>query len=116
MQRPLHGLSSLCILACFSLGCAEVRVTELPPVGPRSLSATSSPGFLIVNSKRKEHSHYTGDVMYYPHTAYSVHSSEGRFLRYVENHLTETDEIASKVPLLPGKYFVTAESEADGAV
>jgi len=98
-------------------GCA---VTSRPyisePVGPAFADSSRLPsmGYLQVYSETITHN--DGNIFYYPHTSYTVHSREGRKVKAVQNHVGLEDESPTVVPLPPGAYNVIAQSAAFGRV
>jgi hypothetical protein len=81
------------------------------PVGHR---AASTDGYLLVYSATDESS--DGDLPFYPHSSYMLYSSNGKFLRTIENHMSRSDELPELVKLAPGFYTVQAQSAKNGYV
>ena len=54
--------------------------------------------------------------MYYPHSRYSILNTDGSRYKWVDNHMSDTDESPEKVALPVGAYYVMAQSEFDGMV
>ena len=99
-------------------GCAsDQKVTLLSPVGPDTgrIPGTKTPGYLVVYSDT-ENPINTGDTMYYPHTAYKIYDAHGSYVRFVQNHMSSSDETPARVSLPPGNYTIRAQSEIDGDV
>ena len=57
-----------------------------------------------------------GDVPYYPHSSYSIYTTDGKFFKRVENHIAFSDEIPEIVTLPVGYYTIDVRSEQDGYV
>jgi hypothetical protein len=120
MKAKLPLLCATLLFAGFAAmtGCAsDLKVTTLAPVTPDSNRAPAGnvTGFLVVYSDT-ESPIMTDDVMYYPHTGYKIYDSHGVYVRYVQNHVSATDESPSRVALPAGKYTIRARSEVDGEV
>jgi len=99
------------------LGCwasaQPVAVTQR--VGPQPPGFNPRVGFLKVNSATTEF--LESDNTYrYPHTDYRIYTSDGRFVGWVQNSISRSDEMAERVPLLSGSYQIVAESETEGTV
>ena len=57
-----------------------------------------------------------GGVSYYAHSSYSIYTSDGKFFKNVENHISPSDEIPALVMLPAGSYTIEARSENRGYV
>lgn len=114
--KCFKSLAILCALA-FS-GCAESsHLATLEPVGPKPPDVhPAGPllGYLKVYSATDEFN--DGDLMYYPHSRYSIYHSDGSRYKWVENHVAQNDESPQVVALPVGTYYVLAHSEVDGLV
>lgn len=98
----------LLLLACFFLpGQAIAGVTPL--------NDRTSPGYLKVFSATQE-SQWGEGGYYYLHTGYRVYDSNGKVVKWVENHDSSIDEAPQKVELTPGTYTIWAQSDKDGYV
>ena len=106
-------VSVLCV-SCMSSGTKNPVVLE--PVGPRPLSSYrgKAHGFLKVYSATDAHG--DGDTVYYPHTAYSIYSEDGKLVKKVRNANSSTDEEPDLVTLPEGSYAVEAEAEHQASV
>ncbi len=71
-------------------------------------------GYLKVYSATDEVN--DGDAWYFPHSSYAIYTTDGKFFKNVENHISRSDEIAQIVTLPVGSYKVEARSEQDGYV
>ena len=111
----IRTLSYSCLALSFATvtGCAGEKTTMLRPVGPDP-AGPSSIGYLVVNTATEEVN--DGNVMYYPHTGYTIYTSSGHYLKSIENHISNDDESPEHVSLPAGSYVVRARSEIDGAV
>jgi hypothetical protein len=87
-----------------------------------SYRTSSVEGYLLVYSATDEVS--DGDTEFYPHSSYVIYSSDGKFLRNVDNHMSRSDEIpragqVSSWILHPGssvnKRWICPRSRADQA-
>ena len=85
------------------------------PVGPElNYRTESSKGYLIVYSATDAFN--DGDVPYYAHSAYSIYTTDGKFFKHVENHISLSDEIPSVVTMPIGSYTIEVRSENHGYV
>jgi len=71
-------------------------------------------GYLKVYSDTD--SYNDGDLMYYPHSEYSIYTPDGTRFKTVPNHLSNNDETPEVVPVPVGSYYVVAKSEFEGFV
>jgi hypothetical protein len=71
-------------------------------------------GYLKVYSATDEFN--DGDAWYFPHSSYAIYTTDGKFVKNVENHISRSDEIPQIVTLPVGSYKVEARSEQDGYV
>jgi hypothetical protein len=71
------------------------------PVGPELDYRRELPqGYLILYSATDAFD--DGEVLYYTHSAYSICTSDGKFFKHVENHISLSDEVPSLVTLPTG--------------
>ena len=99
------------------VGCASAPIEVLQPVGPKPRDAEQSKpllGYLKVYSNTE--SYNDGDVMYYPHSGYSIYTNERKRIKIVANHISNNDETPEVVPIPIGNYYILAQSEVDGLV
>jgi hypothetical protein len=73
-----------------------------------------SQGLLVVYSATDPFN--DGDVLYYAHSSYAIHTTDGKLFKNVENHISRSDEIPELVTLPPGSYTVEARSGNNGYV
>lgn len=57
-----------------------------------------------------------GDLIFNAHSSYSIHATDGKLFKNVENHMSRSDEIPEIVRLPVGSYVIEARSERDGYV
>jgi len=57
-----------------------------------------------------------GGLFYYAHSSYSIYTTDGKFFKNVENHISRNDEIPTTVTLPIGSYIIEARSESRGYV
>jgi hypothetical protein len=57
-----------------------------------------------------------GGTLYYARSSYAIYALDGKFLKNVENHISQSDELPQTVSLPIGSYTVVARSEKDGYV
>jgi hypothetical protein len=113
--------SLLIISLALSIGGSTVaQAGEKDPlspglVRPRSNYRTDIPqGYLMVYSATDQSN--DGGVSYYAHISYSIYTSDGKFFKNVENHISPSDEIPAVVTLSAGSYTIEARSEDRGYV
>jgi len=102
----LKTVALLALLAWFS---ASVATTQAA-----GFRTSSGAGYLLVYSATDEVS--DGDTAFNPHSSYVIYTSNGKFLRNVENHMSRSDEIPELVKLTPGSYTLEARSGKNGYV
>src|SRR6201993_1921022 len=68
----------------------------------------SAEGYLLVYSATDEFN--DGDLIFNAHSSYSIHTTDGKLFKNVENHMSRSDEIPELVTLPPGSYAVEAPS------
>jgi hypothetical protein len=84
-------------------------------VTPGSNYQTDLPqGYLMVYSATDQSN--DGGVSYYAHSSYAIYTSDGKFFKNVENHISPSDEIPAVVMLPAGSYTIEARSESHGYV
>jgi hypothetical protein len=74
----------------------------------------SAQGYLLVYSATDEFN--DGDLIFNAHSSYSIHTTEGKLFKNVENHMSRSDEIPQVVTLPVGSYLIEARSERDAYV
>ena len=107
----------LLLLAGFFLqGQARAGVTlpEGRPTDPGHDDKASS-GYLEVFSSTQE-SQWGEGSYYYPHTGYRIYDSNGKMVKWVDNHDGPIDEAPQKVELASGVYTIWAQSDKAGYV
>ena len=104
------------IISLLVAGCASKPVV-LPPVGPAPPSQTYDPpkGYLRVFSDTEKHE-IGENLYYYTHKSYLIYTPSGRQLKYVANHVGDTDESPTLVTIPAGRYNVLADSSSYGRV
>jgi hypothetical protein len=76
---------------------------------------TASFGFLKVFSSTQE-SQWGEGSYYYLHTGYRIYDSNGKLVKWIDNHDSSIDEAPQKVELVPGLYTIWAQSDKAGYV
>ena len=71
-------------------------------------------GYLIVYSATDRFD--DGGTFYYPHSSYSIYTTDGKFFKNVENHISRSDEIPTLVTLPVGSYTILLRSENRGYI
>jgi len=71
-----------------------------------------SQGYLTVYSATDQFD--DGGVLYYAHSSYSIYTTDGKFFKNVENHISRSDEIPEVVTLPVGSYTIEVRSEKQG--
>jgi hypothetical protein len=86
------------------------------PVRPSGLDyRTDLPrGYLKVYSAIEKFN--DGEAWYFPHSSYTIYTTDGKLLKNVENHNSRRDEIPEVVVLPVGSYVIVARAEKDGYV
>ena len=69
-------------------------------------------GYLTVYSATDQFD--DGGVPYYAHSSYSIYTTDGKFFKNVENHISRSDEIPGVVTLPVGAYTLEVRSEKEG--
>ena len=69
-------------------------------------------GYLLVYSATDRFD--DGGTFYYPHSSYSIYTTDGKFFKNVENHISRSDEIPALVTLPAGSYTILLRSENRG--
>jgi hypothetical protein len=113
-------LSLAGVMAASFCGCEtnlNQTATVLPPVGPAPVRTARlvREGYLTVYTPIIE-PNINPDTQFYPHTAYAIYDSQGRFYKVVRNHVGAWDETPYTVSLPSGRYTVQAVSEFAGDV
>ena len=65
-------------------------------------------GYLLVYSATDRFD--DGGTLYYPHSSYSIYTTDGKFFKNVENHISRSDEIPALVTLPTGSYTILLRS------
>jgi hypothetical protein len=91
-----------------------VTLTIVSPKSADVRPGGSMGGYLKVYSATSEYS--DGDLMYYPHSRYSICRANGTRYKWVDNHKTDNDESPERVALPTGTYYVLAQSDHGGLV
>ena len=76
--------------------------------------AVLSQGYLMVYSATDRFD--DGGTFYYPHSSYSIYTTNGKFFKNVENHISRSDEIPALVTLPAGSYTILLRSENRGYI
>jgi hypothetical protein len=124
MKTPLNNafLKTALLLVSLTLSIGSLRIAQADsndrlsvglvlPVVP-DFHADAAYGYLLVYSATDEF--IDGAIPYNPHSSYVVYTSDGKFLRNVENHISPSDETPELVKLAPDAYTVEARSANDG--
>ena len=126
MKSLLNGSCStaallivLLVLGCGSLTTARAGDNTalrigLVRFGGMEHRTGSAEGYLLVYSATDEFN--DGDLIFNAHSSYSIHTTDGKLFKNVENHMSRSDEIAEVVTLPVGSYLIEARSERDGYV
>jgi hypothetical protein len=95
------------------LGAARGNVTGMTKSAQPQLGQ-SAKGALEVYSATDEFN--DGGTLYYAHSSYTIYTLDGKLLKNVENHVSQSDELPETVSLPIGSYTVVARSKKDGYV
>ena len=105
-------------LACFGgpiLVKAGQRDFSTGPIQPElNDQAELRQGYLLVYSATDRFD--DGGTFYYPHSSYSIYTTDGKFFKNVENHISRSDEIPALVTLPAGSYTILLRSENRGYI
>ena len=109
----------LFLLGCSSLTTAQAGDNTALRIGLVRFSGMehrtgSAEGYLLVYSATDEFN--DGDLIFNAHTSYSIHTTDGKLFKNVENHMSRSDEIPQVVTLPVGSYLIEGRSERDGYV
>jgi hypothetical protein len=74
----------------------------------------SRQGYLMVYSATDRFD--DGGALYYAHSSYSIYTTDGKFFKNVENHISRSDEIPALVTLPVGSYTIQLRSENRGYI
>jgi hypothetical protein len=112
------------LIVLLVLGCGSLTTTQagdntalrigLVRFGGMEHRTGSAQGYLLVYSATDEFS--DGDLIFNAHSSYSIHTTDGKLFKNVENHMSRSDEIPELVMLPPGSYTVAARSGNNGYV
>jgi|SRR6516162_6155051 hypothetical protein len=125
MKSLLNACSTAALLiVLFGLSCGILTTAQagdntalrigLVRFGEMEHRTGSADGYLLVYSATDEFS--DGDLIFNAHSSYVIYTSDGKFLRNVENHISRTDELPELVKLAAGSYTLEARSANDGYV
>ena len=111
MKTPINSsfLKTAALLVSLGWFSGSLRSTQAGGFGTSSID-----GYLVVYSATDEVS--DGDSAFNPHSSYVIYTSDGKFFRNVENHISRTDELPELVKLAAGSYTLEARSANDGYV
>ena len=123
MKSPLTTCYSRAILLVAPLGLylctvAVVQAGGKDPLFPGAVKpgldyrTELSQGYLTVYSATDQFD--DGGVLYYAHSSYSIYTTDGKFFKNVENHISRSDEIPEVVTLPAGAYTLEVRSEKEG--
>ena len=110
-----RNLAIAMFVAVALLGTTRGNETEKTALAKGEAKAGQlSQGSLVVYSATDAFD--DGDVPYYAHSSYTIHTTNGKLFKNVENHISNGDEIPEVVILPVGSYVIEARSERDGYV
>jgi hypothetical protein len=113
--RPIYLIASLCLplfgLSPVVAGTRDPLISD--PVRPGlDYRMEVSKGYLIVYSATDRVD--DGGVPYYPHGSYTIYTLDGKLVKTVANHVSDSDETPDLVSLPVGPYLIEAQSEQEG--
>jgi hypothetical protein len=120
VASPLVFLWLVCLIPLL-VSCETQPHLVLDTVGPPSASVGSSGldfagiGFLRVYSAT-ETRNADKFITYYPHTPYTIYTTNGQLFRWERNSVTTADENPALVRLPSGLYTVRAQDDGYGRV
>ena len=106
--------SSIGSLATSQAGTSDAFFVGAAHIGAPHHRQGPAQGYLLVYSATDEFN--DGDLIFNAHSSYSIHTTDGKLFKNVENHMSRSDEIAEVVTLPVGSYLIEARSERDGYV
>ena len=71
-------------------------------------------GYLMVYSATDRFD--DGGTFYYPHSSYSIYTTDGKLFKKVENHISRSEVIPALVTLPAGSYTILLRSENRGYI
>lgn len=99
------------------LSCQTQPHLVLDPVGPPSGGAADFAGVGSLRVYSGTQTRQVGNfINFYPHTPYSIYSTNGARLRWIENSVANIDEAPALVRLPAGLYTIRAQDDAYGRV
>ena len=120
LLRKQFSLTALTFaLPWLFVACATHQPVISGAVGPGSSGRHSGEGqgyLLVYSDTQASPVHLDKGLSYGVHTSYSVQTQDGRRVKWVANHLGDTDEAPQLVSLPVGSYQVLAESTDYGRV
>jgi hypothetical protein len=94
---------------------AGQRDSSTGPIQPElSDRAELRQGYLLVYSATDRFD--DGGTFYYLHSSCSIYTTDGKFFKNVENHISRSDEIPALVTLPAGSYTILLRSENRGCI
>ena len=94
---------------------AGQRDSSTGPIQPElNDQAELRQGYLLVYSATDRFD--DGGTFYYPHSSYPIYTTEGKFFKNVENHISRSDEIPTLVTLPAGSYTIQLRSDNRGYI
>ena len=94
---------------------AGQRDSSNEPIQPKpNDQAELRQGYLLVYSATDRFD--DGGTFYYPHSSYSIYTTDGKLFKNVENHISRSDEIPAVVTLPAGSYTILLRSENRGYI
>jgi hypothetical protein len=94
---------------------AAQRDSSIGSIQPELNNQAALPqGYLVVYSATDRFD--DGGTFYYPHSSYSIYTTDGKFFKNVENHISRSDEIPALVTLPAGSYTILLRSQNRGYI
>jgi hypothetical protein len=110
-----RNLAVAMFVALALIGTTRGNETEKTALAKcKAIAGQLSQGSLVVYSATDAFE--DGGVPYYAHSSYAIYTTNGKLLKNVENHISNSDEIPEVVTLPVGLYVIEARSERDGYV
>jgi hypothetical protein len=110
-----RNLAIAMFVAVALLGTTRGNETEKTALAKGEAKAGQlSQGSLVVYSATDAFG--DGGLPYYAHSSYTIHTTNGKLFKNVENHISNSDEIPEVVILPVGSYVIEARSERGGYV
>jgi hypothetical protein len=115
LAMSLTALAIPLLFTACTTAQSNVAISGIVGPQPPGTHSHSGAGWLIVNSERYD-VFLDKEFPFHVHTSYNIETPDGHPVRWVANHIGDTDENAELVSLRAGKYLIVASSTDYGQV